>query len=600
MADVFVSYATADRERVRPLVEALEEHGHSVWWDREIDPGAAFDEAIERALNDATWVVSVWTELSISSRWVRAESMFALDRDALLPVLLDDVELPVAFRTTQAVDLRDWRPDSSDEGLSQLLARLQGTPIAPPPASHPVQSASKPTFQTLATVLILAVAAAAGVYWYIENRQTPQQPDFAELPSVGVLPFQHAGAQDEQLFADGLTDEIIQGLQQYRSFPVISRHATFAFRGSQLDIEGIADQLGTQYLVTGTVRRAGDIVRVSAVLTSATGEQMWSDSYETKFESAAIFAMQDEIAAKILGVIHPQIVVSELNRIDDKDPTDLQAWEHVLRALEIAYDIDMARVDEALGHVDAALALDPNLPMAYWARAELGVYNYMEEGLVGDAALARESEILADFQEALKISPFDGSICGCLAFTHMMRGDMPSAKAVLDSALPINPSSALLRANHGTYLLHEGDLQGARSELDVALRLDPISRYGSLAWAAKGLVEAIEGDFHSAITFTRRGQQLEREETFTQIQLPTLLLLNGERDRAEDAFVDLITSHPKLHPQNRFTYGWLAPLEAQMREIERDHDLAISGGVGDLLEAQWRDMGWMDEGTISQ
>ena len=115
-----------------------------------------------------------------------------------------------------------------------------------------------------------------------------------------------------------------------------------------------------------------------------------------------------------------------------------------------------------------------------------------------------------------------------------------------------------------------------------------------MGWATLGQIAAIEGDLEAAITHTRRGLQLERQESFSQIQLPTLLLLNQEMTRAQDAFAELIDSHPNIHPHNRFTYGWVAPLEEQMRahaEVQ-GHAGGENVTLGDLLEQQWRDLGW--------
>ncbi len=122
MTDIFLSYASGDRERVAPLVETFEAQGWSVWWDRHIVPGTSFDDMIEQALTQSACVVVVWTEESASSDWVRREALFGLDKDILIPVLLDDVEMPFAFRRTQAARLIGWTPqDQIGGGLEGLL-----------------------------------------------------------------------------------------------------------------------------------------------------------------------------------------------------------------------------------------------------------------------------------------------------------------------------------------------------------------------------------------------------------------------------------------------------------------------------------------------
>ena len=119
MTDIFVSYATEDRERVRPLVEVLEAEGWSIFWDREIPPGRSWDDVIQETLDEAQCVVAVWTRHSVESRWVKIEAMEGLEREILVPVVLDDAEIPIAFRRTQAADLRD--PSPANPELDRFL-----------------------------------------------------------------------------------------------------------------------------------------------------------------------------------------------------------------------------------------------------------------------------------------------------------------------------------------------------------------------------------------------------------------------------------------------------------------------------------------------
>ncbi len=117
---IFVSYASSDRSRVAPIVEHLERHGWSVWWDRRIEPGRAFDREIEQALSESQCVVVCWTAASIDSDWVLAEANEALERGILVPVILDEIRPPLAFRRTQSIVLRD-----SDEGIGSLVEAIR-------------------------------------------------------------------------------------------------------------------------------------------------------------------------------------------------------------------------------------------------------------------------------------------------------------------------------------------------------------------------------------------------------------------------------------------------------------------------------------------
>src|SRR5215470_12026978 len=155
MADIFVSYARADKARVAPLVTALETQGWSVWWDPEITPGQEFDTQISAALDAAKAVVVVWTPASVASRWVRGEAREAADRGVLMPVRFDNAQLPIDARAIHTIDLDGW--DGKSEAVSfQQLARSIGAmlkgeraPEAPAPAAAKARKPSGPSICVL-------------------------------------------------------------------------------------------------------------------------------------------------------------------------------------------------------------------------------------------------------------------------------------------------------------------------------------------------------------------------------------------------------------------------------------------------------------------
>ena len=114
MAQIFISYASADRERARLLAAAVESKGYSVWWDRQIAPGRRFDEVIEEALNAASCVVVLWSTTSVKSDWVKTEAAEAASRKLLIPALIDNTRIPLEFRRLQAADLSKWDGATSD------------------------------------------------------------------------------------------------------------------------------------------------------------------------------------------------------------------------------------------------------------------------------------------------------------------------------------------------------------------------------------------------------------------------------------------------------------------------------------------------------
>lgn len=137
MTDIFISYASADRSRVAPLVRALEQQGRTVWWDRSILPGKTWSQAIEAALADARCVIVLWSRESVRSDWVLAEAEEAKRRGILVPARLDQVSIPLEFRRIQSADLVDWPGLAAGSGFDQLVRAVSGVlhRTAPPPGA---------------------------------------------------------------------------------------------------------------------------------------------------------------------------------------------------------------------------------------------------------------------------------------------------------------------------------------------------------------------------------------------------------------------------------------------------------------------------------
>src|SRR5262245_12839185 len=166
MADVFVSYATEDRERARKVATALEEAGWSVWWDRRIVVGQSFDQTIERELESAKSVVVLWSSNSIASEWVKNEATAASERGVLVPALIDDVKIPLEFRRRQTANLIDWDGDTSHEGFRALregVAIMAGTHAVArrEPAVAPLRPGFRWPRSWRAAVVGIAIAAVA-------------------------------------------------------------------------------------------------------------------------------------------------------------------------------------------------------------------------------------------------------------------------------------------------------------------------------------------------------------------------------------------------------------------------------------------------------
>jgi hypothetical protein len=185
MTDVFISYASEDRERARKLATSLEAHGWSVWWDRKIIAGQTFDQVIEHELVTAKSVVVLWSKDSISSEWVRNEAAAAAERDVLVPALIDHVKLPLEFRRKQTADLTDWNGDPSHEGFQALCEGIAAkafiSGVAPPQSTTPPGLGFRSNRRWIlgAISAITALAVAVGFAAYRVLIDAPQQDRFS-------------------------------------------------------------------------------------------------------------------------------------------------------------------------------------------------------------------------------------------------------------------------------------------------------------------------------------------------------------------------------------------------------------------------------------
>ncbi len=197
------------------------------------------------------------------------------------------------------------------------------------------------------------------------TRAGPAALPSAGKPSIAVLPFRNiSGDPEQEYFADGLTEDIITALSLWRSFPVIARNSSFAYKGQSPDIRKVGEELGARYVIEGSVRRSGDRVRVTAQLIEAeTGHHVWAERYDRAIDD--FFDLHDEITDRIAAIIEPALVKAEGMRIAANRPTDLAAWEYCIKGFD--HLAKYSREDNILARemFDAALTRDPNYARAY-------------------------------------------------------------------------------------------------------------------------------------------------------------------------------------------------------------------------------------------
>ena len=299
----------------------------------------------------------------------------------------------------------------------------------------------------------------------------------AGRPSVAVLPFKNlSGDADHDFFSDGTTEDVITALGRFSNLLVISKSATFPFKNSNASPSEIGRILNARYLLDGSIRRAGNRVRVGVTLTEpTTGRNVWSEKYDV--EGDDIFTVQDNIAKRVVGAAAVSLTRVEQERVLAKPTSNLAAYGYVLRGRNAFSHDTRDSNDEASELFQRAIDLDPNYADAY---AALG-YSYYEAVISGWSEFRTEelerAEALA--QKALALDPATTRAYRLLAQLHLYRKRFDLALAQVDRALEINPSDANNYAARGGILVWAGKAEEALPWLEGALRFDQADGFAS-------------------------------------------------------------------------------------------------------------------------
>jgi len=319
-----------------------------------------------------------------------------------------------------------------------------------------------------------------------------------DKPSIAVLAFQNlSGDPEQEFFADGIAEEIITALSKAHWLFVIARNSSFTYKGKSVDLRQLGRELGVRYVLEGSVRKAGNRVRISAQLIDASdGHQVWADRYDRALED--IFAVQDEITHSIIGAIAPGIVAAEIQRAQRKEATELGQWERLMRAHWHVRRLTREDCREAVRLIEEVLQGDRNNALALadlaynWHFA--GIFGWIDEPplvaleKMGDAA---RRAVAADDQDAIA-----QTVLGLYELFSKRHDD---AIKRLKRAIELDPNSSFARGNLGVVLSFGGEPDSSITALEEAIRLSPrdylmVIWYTASAWShlhAERFAEAV-------------------------------------------------------------------------------------------------------------
>lgn len=293
-----------------------------------------------------------------------------------------------------------------------------------------------------------------------------------DKPSIAVLPFQNMSSDAEQeYFADGVVEELITALSRFRQLFVIARNSSFTYKGRAVDVKQVGRDLGVKYVLEGSVRKAGNRLRITGQLIDATtGNHLWADRFDGALED--IFDLQDKITLNVIGAIEPRLREAEIERARNKRPENLDAYDCVMRAMPAFWSADAEARKDALQFLERAIAIDPRYALAKalaaWCHAQNIAYHGTPE------FLQERSEAIRLAEEAVRLDSEDPMVLTALGAAYSIARRAAQASPLIEKALILNPNSAWTWQRSGWLKLYLGQFDTAIEHFDQSIRISPL------------------------------------------------------------------------------------------------------------------------------
>ncbi len=365
---------------------------------------------------------------------------------------------------------------------------------------------------------------------------------WADKPSLAVLAFDNlSGDADQDYFADGMAEDLITELSRFRWFFVIARNSSFAYKGQALDVIQLARALGIQYVVEGSVRRAGDRVRIAVQLIDGTsGNHIWAERYDREVED--IFELQAEIAQTIAARIEPEMAAAERQRSMRKSPRSLHAWDLYQRGLSHYYQFTKQGSTKAQRWFRKAIEADPDFASAH-ARLAIVLQHDVFFGYTESRTETLDAA-LESARKALMLDTQDSLANFALGQVLIRRHDFVSAIPALETAIDLNPSSAHAYYGLGLALYYSGRRTEALPHLDRAARLGP-NAPGLWSYChMQARCHLDSKNYEAALEWAGRAVRQPNAKTIALAAFAAAAAYSGRYDTAKMAIDDLLRCEP--------------------------------------------------------
>ncbi|MEO7635416.1 MAG: TIR domain-containing protein [Sphingomicrobium sp.] len=553
---IFLSYAHGDQAQAQRLAAALERCGFTVWWDALIEGGTRYAKSIDTALAAADAVVVLWSQQSVESDWVKDEAAQGRERHRLVPLSLDGTLPPLGFRQLQVIDLSGWR-GRADAPQFDAIRRAVATASGQAPVER--QRIAGPRVsrrQALAGGAGVAAIVAGGgglIAW-----QKGWLGGEGAERSIAVLPFKNVGGNPAQAYlSEGLTEEVRAALSRNARLQVLAATSSDTARDDSGGATAIAAKLGVAYLLSGSVQRSGDRVRVAMDLTDGkTGFSKWSQQIDQHLTD--IFAFQTAIARTVSNALSVKMATDEPAPGGTRN---VAAYEAYLRGKAL-YNLskDVATDREAQALYENAIAGDSKFALAHAALSRVlssiasvdapanEIKSTFAAAIAEGRAAVDLAPKLAEAQVALGYALFAGHL------------DIKGSRAAYDLAYRYGNGNADILLLYALYTVRARRFATARSAIERAVALDPLN---PRAHRAAGSIGFATRDYAGAVEHFNRALELNPDLSNAHAMLGYCLIQLGQFDAARAALAKEPMPMMRLTGQSILEHRAGKPAEAQ-------------------------------------
>ncbi len=302
------------------------------------------------------------------------------------------------------------------------------------------------------------------------EKQTQSDEKASKPPAIAVLPFTNmSGDEEQEYFADGMTEDIITNLSLWKTFPVISRNSSFTYKGKNVNMKEVAEELGVRYIVEGSVRKGGNKVRITAQLIDASEDHhLWSNKWDRSLDD--IFEVQDEVSSAIAAVVSPAVKEQEGKRVIKKQTKNMNAWDEYLRALSCYNNKEGS--DAVKSHCYKSIELDPKISDNYVLLCNAG-YNDIFNHELQDKRNENEEIFHKNAQKAYDLDPDNPDAIIVLSRSYNLKKEFDKRISLMEKAVNINPNHAAANFDYGLALTNIKEFEKAKEHALKALELSP-------------------------------------------------------------------------------------------------------------------------------